>query len=249
MKTKKPYDAFLRELTIVFPLYNEKRRVESTLKKIKNFYNRINSFPILIFVLDGCKDNTKDLLVENLRKNDLLSFSKIIDYKPNKGIGYAMHQGLKQVKTRYVLFSDFDLATPLSELRNLYSYLPKYDIVIGSRWLDRSKVKGNIFRKLLSSISIHLIKLMLSIKISDTQCGFKLFKTDIAKRVYAKRQINRFGVDFEIIFIASKKGYSIKEMPVEWRHEKGSKVGIFDYFKTLKELFRVRWNGLNGAYS
>ncbi len=249
MKAVKSYNSFLEELTIVFPLYDEEKRVETTLKRIQNFCKTFASIPKLIFVLDGCDDNTNELLVENLRRIGLLNTSKIIDYKPNKGIGYAMHQGLKQVNTRYVLFSDFDIATPLLELKNIYSLISQYDIIVGSRWLDKSKVENNLFRKLMSSLSIHLIKLMLNINISDTQCGFKLFKTEVAKEIYSKRQINRFGVDFEIIFIARKRGYKIKEVPVEWKHEKGSKVRWIDYFRTFKELLRVKWNSTRGLYS
>ena len=249
MEKKESYESFIGKLTIVFPLYNEERRVTTSLKRIGNFYKNLRAFPKLVFVLDGCTDKTKTKLVDELEKQELSSKSRILEYSPNRGVGYAMHAGLKEVKTDYVLFSDFDISTPLSELRNFFSLLTAYDVIIGSRWLDRERVENSFFRRFLSSTSINIIKIILGINLSDTQCGFKLFKTNIAKEIYAKRHIDRFGVDFEIMFIAKNKGYRIKELPVVWKHEKWSKVGWLDYFRTLLELFRVRWNSLKGAYS
>lgn len=239
----------LNNLTIVFPMYNEEKRVENTVKNLNAFYEKINSFPKIIFVLDGCTDNTKSILKNALKDSIVSNYSKIVEYKENRGIGYAMNKGLDNVKTKYVLFSDFDLSTPLKELYHFSKFVPEFDIVIGSRWLDKSRIKDNPFRKIMSLLSISIIKSSLKLNLSDTQCGFKLYKTDIARKVYEKRTIDRFGVDFELMFISNKSGFKIKELPVEWKHEEESTVHIRDYLITLKELIKVRKNNRKGKYS
>ncbi|MDI3474009.1 MAG: dolichyl-phosphate beta-glucosyltransferase [Candidatus Woesearchaeota archaeon] len=246
---KMKIDELLNNLTIVFPMYNEEKRVKNTIRRLNAFYEEIHYFPEIIFVLDGCTDNTKSILESSLKESIIYEHSKIIEYKNNRGIGYAMNKGLDNVRTRYVLFSDFDLSTPLTELNQFSKYLPEFDIVIGSRWTDRSRIQDNQFRKMMSLLSISIIKSLLKLKLSDTQCGFKLYKTDIARKVYEKRTIDRFGVDFELMFIATKSGFKIKEIPVEWKHEEESTVHLRDYLITLKELIKVRKNDRRGKYS
>lgn len=242
-------DELLNNLTIVFPMYNEEKRVQKTIRRLNSFYKKINSFPKIIFVSDGCTDNTKSILKNALKDSIINDYSKIVEYKENRGIGYAMNKGLDNVKTKYVLFSDFDLSTPLKELYHFSKFVPEFDIVIGSRWLDKSRIQDNPFRRIMSLISRFLINSFLKIKFSDTLCGFKLYKTDIARKVYEKRTIDRFGVDFELMFIANKSGFKIKELPVEWKHEEGSTVHLRDYLITLKELMKVRNNNRKGKYS
>ena len=94
-----------------------------------------------------------------------------------------------------------------------------------------------------------LVRLVVMGGIKDTQCGFKLFKQKVAKQLFSKQLINRFGFDFEILFLAQKKGYSIKELPVVWVNAEGSKVKPTDYFRTFGELLKIRFNQIKGKYN
>ncbi|HDP74133.1 MAG TPA: glycosyltransferase [Candidatus Woesearchaeota archaeon] len=234
--------------TIIIPAYNEERRVGLMINKLNKFVNKFHFRPRLIFVLDGCSDKTKEKLVYQLNNLKEKAISEIIEYKQNKGVGYALSRGLYLVKTKYVLFSDFDFSTPLEEMIKFEKYYEKYDVLVGSRWSDKAFYKNNIIRRILSWASSFLIRKSLEINVKDTQCGFMLFKSQAAKEVYSKRTINRFGSYFEVIAIASLKGKKIKEIGVVWKHEKGSKVRVSDFIDSMRSLRQIKKNIRRGVY-
>jgi len=147
-----------------------------------------------------------------------------------------------------ILFSDADLSTPIEEFDKLKKYMSSYSIVIGSRALADSEVQNNIFRKLLGRIGNLLIRSVVK-GIKDTQCGFKLYESDVANSLFSKQTIEGFGFDFEILFLAQKDNIKIKEVPVVWKNVEGSKVKPIHYLITLFELFKIMKNNLKGRYS
>ncbi|MEM4396381.1 MAG: glycosyltransferase [Candidatus Woesearchaeota archaeon] len=222
-------------ITLLFPVYNEEKNVENTIKQIYEFSKKY-SFE-LVFSLDGCTDNTLEKLKLELKKYNLSA--KILVRKKNMGKGKTVKEGIMKVNTNLVLVSDFDLSTPLEELEKLLKYIDEYDIVIGSRWINTDKIKNTPKRKIMSFLSILLINLLLNLKVKDSQCGFKLFKTKIAKEIFKLSKINRFGYDFEILLIAKLNKIKYKEVPVRWSFNSNSKVKLESYFVTLKELISV----------
>lgn len=227
-------------ITLLFPVYNEEKNIENTIKQIYEFSKKY-SFKLL-FSLDGCTDNTLEKLKSELKKYNLSA--KILVRTKNMGKGKTVKEGIMKVNTDLVLVSDFDLSTPLDEIEKLLRYIDKYDIVIGSRWIQTSEIQNTPKRKILSFLSILLINLLLNLKIKDSQCGFKLFKTTVAKKLFNLSKIDRFGYDFEILLIAKLNKIKYKEVAVKWCFNPNSKVNIWSYFQTLKELFIVYFNFL-----
>jgi dolichyl-phosphate beta-glucosyltransferase len=228
------------KLSVVIPVYNEERRIKDSLDKI-NKYLKNKNYEIIV-VDDGSTDKTREIVQK---------FKNIIITKKrkNKGKGYSVKQGMLMAKGEYVLFLDADLSTPIEELGEFLKLIKKYDVVIGSRAIKGSKVKTSWYRKLLGRIGNFFISILAVKNIKDTQCGFKLFRKEAAKKIFEKQTINGWGFDFEILHIAQKLGFSIKEQPVNWTLGKESKVKLTDYPKTLIELFKIWINELKGMYS
>jgi dolichyl-phosphate beta-glucosyltransferase len=152
-----------------------------------------------------------------------------------------------------VLFSDSDLATPIEELKGFTEYIinHNYDIVIASRNLKNSNIKNKqpLYRQIMGKVFPKIVNLILLRGFKDTQCGFKLFKTDVAKKIAQLQTIEGFSFDVEILFIANKMGYKIKEAPVVWIDKAGSTVRTFkDGIKMLIDLFKVKYNDILNRY-
>lgn len=239
---KKLFSNFLNELTILIPFYNEEKRINILINKLNELIKKNNEYRNLrfIFVNDGSTDQTYQKLSKELIK---LPFTfTIYGYDENMGRGYAERYGVLRVITKYVLITDFDLSTPLTELKRFYKYITDYDMIIGSRWIKPEWVKNIKKRSFTSKISLDLINTVLNLNFTDTQCGFKLFKSNVAKLLYSVSRINRFGISFEILYIAKLANFRIKEVPVHWYYEPMSTVKWHHYLTTLKELIEVKTN-------
>ena len=232
------------KLSIIIPAYNEENIIFSNINEIINHMKKLNPDYELIVVDDGSTDST---LKEVKRiKNKKI---KAISYMPNKGKGYAVKKGVLASKGGLILVCDADLSTPINELDKFLKYADEYDIIIGSRALKESRIliKQPYCKILLGKLGNLMIRVLAVHGIKDTQCGFKLFKSK-AKELFERQAINRWGWDFEILFMAQRKGYKIKELPVSWLNRKESRVKMLDYPKTLLELIRIRMNSLMGKY-
>ncbi len=232
------------KLSIIIPAYNEEKRIISSLNKIYNYLNKKQIDYEVVIVNDGSRDNTVDV-IKKIKNNK----TTIINNKINKGKGHAVKTGMLNAKGDLLLFTDSDLSTPIEELDKLMRYIDNYDIVIGSRSLQASDVKKKqaFYKVWLGRLGNKAIQLLAVPGIKDTQCGFKLYKRKCLN-IFKKQTINRWGFDFEILFLARKLGYKIKEVPVVWVNAEGSKVKALDYPKTFLELLKIRWNDLCGKY-
>ncbi len=234
------------EISVIIPAYNEENRIEPTVKRVI-YYLEHNFDKYEIIVVDDCSTDNTHNIVSKYKKNNV----KILRNKKNKGKGYSVKRGILDANYSLVLFSDSDLATPIDELGKFMNYIREYDIVIASRNLKDSdlKLKQPLYRQLMGKIFPLLVNLIALRGFKDTQCGFKLFKTNIAKKVVSLQTFDGFSFDVEILFIAKKLGYKIKEAPVVWIDKKGSKVSpIKDSIKMLVDLFKIRYNDLIGKY-
>lgn len=233
-------------ISIVIPAYNEEKRIGRSIGLIvKHLEKRRYTYEIII-VDDGSTDDTI-AVVKQIGNNDI----KIIKNKKNRGKGYSVRRGILNAKYPLVLFSDSDLATPIEELDKFIDYIKTYDIVIASRNLKGSNitVKQPVYRQLMGKTFPLLVNLIALGGFKDTQCGFKLFKTDVAKRIVLLQTFNGFSFDVEVLFIAKKLGYKIKEAPVVWVDKIGSTVNpIRDSVKMLIDLFQIRFNNWRGKY-
>lgn len=231
-------------LSVVIPAYNEEKRIKPTLKKIVSYLEEKKWEYEIIVVDDGSQDQTSEIV-------NFLSFPKIrlIRHPHNLGKGAAVRTGVLKARFPYILFTDADLSTPISEIEKFLPQINKYDILIGSRALKKSIIirPQPFFKVWLGRLGNLLIRLFLSLKIQDTQCGFKLYKSEI-KEIFKKIKILKWGFDFEVLFLAKKKGLTIQEIPIIWYNNPETKFKAKDYFQTLIDLIKVRLNWLLGKY-
>lgn len=233
------------DLSVVIPAYNEQQRISKTIRKIQEFLDSKNFDYEIIVVDDGSRDNTSTT-AQQFKK------TKVIRLGKNQGKGNAVKEGILNANKSLVLMTDADLSTPIEELDKLIKEIKNNDIVIASRNLPESKitVKQPFLRSFLGKIFPLLVKIIVLQDFEDTQCGFKLFKTNTAKEVCAKQTIKRFGFDVELLTIAKTKGYEIKEVPVSWENSDKSKVKVWkDVPKMFASLVKIRWNLLRGRYA
>lgn len=234
------------DISVIIPAHNEEKRIEQTLKKIISYLkNHFDKYEIIV-VDDFSRDNTNKI-VSKYKKNNV----RILRNQKNMGKGYSVKRGIENARYSLVLFSDSDLATPIEEIEKFIPHLKEYDVLIASRNLKGSniKIRQPFDRIFLGRIFRFFINLMLLKGFSDTQCGFKLFKTKAAKKIFSLQTLNGFSFDVEILLIAKKLGYKIKEIPVVWINKEGSTVKpLKDSFKMFFDLIKIRYNSLRGKY-
>ena len=235
-------------LTIVIPAFNESKRILKTLNAIDEYISSnldCRSFEV-IMVNDGSTDDTASVVTgwidgKSRNKNNF----KLLSYLPNKGKGYAVREGFYKAVGDLVLYMDADGAAPVGEVKKLLLPINSdFDLAIGSRVLKGkdTKVSMSFTRKITGRI-FHLILSILGLaSIEDTQCGFKLFKADVAKQLAENQKCFNYSFDIEYLFLLKKFGYKVKEVPINWYHVEGSKVNIaMDSIKMLIEVLKIRF--------
>jgi dolichyl-phosphate beta-glucosyltransferase len=236
-------------LSVIIPAYNEEKRLPTTLEEIDKYLSKQTYDYEIIVISDGSKDNTVNIVRSYSLKIKNL---KLIDNKENHGKGYVVRQAMLQAKGDYRLFTDADNSTSIDQVEKMWPFFERdYDIVIGSR-----DVKGAVLavpqsfqRRILGDTFNLVVKIVAGFwGISDTQCGFKGFTARAAESIFPKCKIDRWAFDVEILVIAKKMGYKIKEMPVTWINDPNSKVKLKGMIKMLFEVLQIRLNSIKGKY-
>ena len=236
----------MTSITIVVPALNEGTRIKKNLHAIIDYLQKKDYDYEIIVIDDGSTDNTSKQVTSLTHKHITL-----LQHKPNRGKGYSVKQGILAAAKDLVLFTDSDLSTPIQELENLIQHIPDYDIVIASRAIKGKHIqKQQPFHRVFIGKCFNMLVQLLSVPgIKDTQCGFKLFKTHIAKQIFNKLTIDRWAFDVEALFIARIYGYSIKETPVTWHASNKTEIhAIRDSLQMLRDILRIRLNNIKGAY-
>jgi dolichyl-phosphate beta-glucosyltransferase len=235
------------ELSIVVPAYNEGSRIGKTLVRILDFL-RARQWTYEIIVIDDGSSDTTAATTAVFADQDV----RLISNKTNRGKGYSVRRGVFEAQYSNILMSDADLSTPIEEAEKLIAHEQQYDVVIGSRALKDSRVEihqpwhreygGKLFNLFVRALAVR--------GIADTQCGFKLFKKEAARAIFSRQTVERWGFDVEALYVARKLGYKIKEVPVVWRNDSGTKVRfVRDATRMLFDLLKIRWNDIRGVYS
>ncbi|MFA5828014.1 MAG: glycosyltransferase [Candidatus Shapirobacteria bacterium] len=247
-------------ISIIIPCYNEEENLKRGVLDEVNDFLQTQKFKWEVLICnDESTDNSLKLVREFVNKH---SGFRVLDL-PHGGKPSAVWGGIKEAQYPLVIFTDMDQSTPLKEINKLLPFFKSYDVVIGSRGSHR---EGNTFlRKLGSKIFLLIRKLILLHQISDTQCGFKAMKIDVAKKLFPNLQFFKektgkkgwrvSAYDVELLFMAEKWGYSIKEIPVEWKNEdtsttKGDLNARYkkESIQMAQEIWRVMKNNLKGVY-
>ena len=230
-------------LSIIIPVYNEEDRLGITLSRIHSYLNTKEYKYEVIVVDDGSSsDKTREIaLASSLKSAGNL---KLLSNQKNRGKGFSVRRGIIAANGEYILFSDADLSTPIQELDKLLEYTKSgYDIAIGSRSMSGSDVRVHqpFYREFMGRIFNLIVQIAVFKGIIDTQCGFKLFKSNIAKEIADKMRIDRFSFDVEMLYLARRMNCKIKEVPVVWINSPSSRVDpIRDSVKMFLDILYIK---------
>ena len=229
-------------LSVVIPAFNEEQGIKETLSKVESYLIKQNYSYEVIVIDDGSVDNTAELVKNYTAHNN--HTVHLLQNKENRGKGYSIKKGMLTARGEHILFSDADLSTPIEEIEKLLPWFDKgYDVVIGSRALPQSNIiiHQPFYRETMGRIFNAFVQLLTIKGIKDTQCGFKCFRRKVAHKIFNKQTVKGFSFDVEVLYIAYKLGYSIKEVPINWYNSPITTVNaLTDSFKMLVDLLRIR---------
>ena len=239
-------------LSVIIPAYNESTRLGSTLDAVVDYMRANYPNAEVIVVDDGSSDETAALARESFAKARPLRTS-VISYKSNLGKGRAVRLGLLAARGDVALFSDADLSTPITETPKLIDPILRNecDVTFGSRALDRKLigVHQSWRREQGGRVFNLFVRLATGLPFWDTQCGFKAFKMSVCRPLVEAATVDRFGFDVELLYLAYKAGLRLREVPVRWDHNEGSKINFLnDSVKMLSEVGLIRQQARRGVY-
>ena len=206
---------------------------------------------------DGSTDNTAAVAEENLADSGAVA-TRVIRYEENRGKGHAARTGLLAASANIALFSDADLSTPITEMPKLVDPIKKgkFDLTFGSRALDRRLigVHQSWRREQGGRVFNLIVRLSTGLPFWDTQCGFKAFRMNVCRPLIEAAQIDRFGFDVELIYLAHLARLRLREVPVRWDHTTGGPLDASgnysrDSLRMINEVRRIRRSADSGEYS
>lgn len=238
-------------LSIVIPAYNEERRLPPALAAVRAYLDRSTRYSNveILVVDDGSRDGTA-ALVESVAAED--SRVRLLRNPGNRGKGYSVRHGMLEGKGDWILFSDADLSAPIEELDKLLDAAQSRgaQVAIGSRALDRSLIgiHQSRSREFAGIVLNRIMRLVTGLRFADTQCGFKLFRRDAARLIFARQQLDGFTFDVEDLFIARLLNIPAVEVPVRWNNVEGTKVSVMVGPQFFLDLFLIHCHRLAGKY-
>lgn len=234
-------------LSIVIPAHNEEHRLPPTLAKIDAFLEQQPYDAEVIIVENGSSDRTVEVAQSFV---DTHPYVRVLEVE-TRGKGLAVKAGMLAAKGSYRFICDADLSMPIDELvRFLPPQSEGYDIVIASREGKGSRrVDEPEYRHLMGRVNNWIIKLLAVRGFEDTQCGFKVFSADVAEDLFGIQRMNGIGFDVELIFVAQKRGYKIRQVPITWYFDRDSRMRLVqDSLNMLREIWQIRQNWRKGLY-
>jgi dolichyl-phosphate beta-glucosyltransferase len=229
-------------LSIVIPCYNEEARLPRTIEQVEQYLDGKDLSYELILVDDGSSDGTRKVMDAAAERNRSVRLEAL---PRNRGKGRALAEGVAVAKGSEVLVTDADLSTPIEELPKLQAELDRgAGVAIASRAVKGSRVEISqpFYRVLMGKAFNLLVQAVLLPGIWDTQCGFKLFRADVAHEAFAELTTDGFGYDPEVLYRAKKRGVRIAEVPVVWRNSAPTKVSpIKSSLDMFRHVLRIRF--------
>lgn len=245
--------------SVIIPVYNESAVITSSLTQALDYMRSLNDEFEIIVVDDGSTDNTVALVEDYARYHSEVKIIK----NPHKGKANSVRTGMLAAVGEYKLAADADMATPMPEFKRLLLWITEhdYDIAIASREGVGARRHGEpYYRHVVGRVFNYFIKLFALRGIQDTQCGFKLFKGHVSDRIFSRLQIYGenlpvikkpfFGAfEVEVLYLARKYGYSIKEVPVAWTYVPTPRFNFFgNSWKMARDVIKIRLYDLMGKY-
>jgi len=236
-------------LSVVIPAYNEENRIRDTIAKIAAYTETLRGPSEIIIADDGSEDHTREQVKQISARVPRIRYLKS---EKNRGKGYAIRQGMLSSQGQFSLLTDADLSTPIGELDK---FLPEMTgpekILIGNRRMPGSQIiqRQDRFRENMGRVFTLTGNVILGLKQSDLTCGFKIFGAQARLKIFSVQKINGWAYDAEILFLAKKFGFQIKDIPVIWENSETTKVKLLSAsLVSFAELLKIRWNDLSGKY-
>jgi dolichyl-phosphate beta-glucosyltransferase len=235
-----------KTLSIIIPAFNEEDIIQKACSKVNDYLKERRINGEIVVVDDGSNDSTRKKV--GMLNEDNIS---IMSLKTNTGKGAALREGFLKTNAKYKVFMDADLSVPVEYLDFMLDELKDNDVVIGSRRIKKSRIKVHQpwLRENMGRGFTFLTRLITGTNISDFTCGFKGFTSKAAEDIFGNSKIERWAYDAEVLFLAHKYGYKIKEIPVEWKNREATRVKLGSATVTsFKDLVLMRINDLLGKY-
>jgi dolichyl-phosphate beta-glucosyltransferase len=237
------------QLSLIIPAYNESDRIGPSVEKAYRYLENVDYDTEIIVVDDGSTDTTLEAVKEIFSKKPATLVrvtTRVISMGKNAGKGATVRRGMLEARGSVRIFTDADFSTPIQEVSKIIPLIAsgEYDVVIGSRAAERRtlvKKHQPWYREAMGRFYNVLVQLFVFRGIRDTQCGFKGFSGDAATMLFSKLRVQGFSFDVEILYLARRYGYRIREIAVEWYNDERSTVGaLTDSAKMFWELIRIR---------
>jgi dolichyl-phosphate beta-glucosyltransferase len=238
------------DISVIIPCYNEAQRIKTTIRRLEEFFVSNTSGTKdfeqveVICIENGSSDNTTQVL-EELIKHSPLNMKVL--HAP-KGKGSAVREGVKQAKYEYVLVMDADNATDIKFVSDMVLVLGhnsdiEVDIINSSRRIQGASVahKQGMMRQVLGNLFHVFVRRVFNLPVTDSQNGFKLFKTTAARNLYRRISTTGWVSEIELFLLAKKQQYIVKEIPVVWNDISGSTLGVKDIPKISIDLMKLYW--------
>jgi glycosyltransferase involved in cell wall biosynthesis len=236
--------------SFVIPAYNESERLRPTLDEVLRYAAEQHWDAEILVVDDGSTDDTAQIVREYGQRHAQVL---LVENPGNRGKGYSVRNGMLHARGDICLFTDADLSSPVTEALKLFTAIERgADIAIGSRWLrtELQTERQPLYRQALGRIFNVALRAILGLSFADTQCGFKAFRREAARRIFPLQKIERWGFDPEILFLARRAGMRVEEVPVVWAHSEGTRLHpLRDGIRMFVEVLRIRWNAMTGEYA
>lgn len=247
-------------LSVIIPSYNEQENLKrNILEQVLNYLKEQNYTWELILSDDGSTDGTTQVLQEFAQEHSKEPITVLANHHAGKGP--TVKAGMLAAQGEWRLFTDFDQSTPIKDVKKLLKYVDDYDVIFGSREIVGAKRdKEPIHRHIMGWGFNTLVRIFAIPGILDTQCGFKMFSAEATKDLFQKLYIyggdhprkDAFtgAFDVELLFLANKFNYRLREVPILWKHHHSDRVSpIKDSLRMLRDILRIRVADWQGKYS
>jgi glycosyltransferase involved in cell wall biosynthesis len=235
--------------SIILPAFNESSRIGPSLEKALAFVREQHWNVEIIVVNDGSRDDTADVVRRFMLHAPQL---RLLENPGNHGKGYSVRNGMLNARGDILIFSDVDFSSPIQESVKLIGAIEQgADVAFGSRWLlaETQTQRQSLLRQFVGRAYNVLLRLLLRLPYKDTQCGLKACTRRAAEVIFTRQQIEGWGFDPEVLFIARKFGLKMTEVAVEWANDDRSKINpIVDGVKMFYELLTIRIHSIMKRY-
>jgi dolichyl-phosphate beta-glucosyltransferase len=244
----------MTRLSVVIPAYNEDKVIGDSVAKVAAYLDRVGDSELLV-VDDGSRDRTAEIVQE---LSHTFPFVRLVPNDRNRGKGYSIKHGVLESRGQYVLYTDADLVYPIEGVEPFIDALDRgADVAIGSRSHPRTLFAlhprhfSYIYQRyIVGRTYINVVNFLLKLDVTDTQAGFKCFRGDAARAIFARTTLDDFAFDVEALYIARQLGYRVAELPVYFLYlgEQSSVQLVKDSARMLRDLLHIRANGRRGTY-